>query len=54
MTPCWEGPFGAVKLLLRPSWFTALPERMTKPGNMPDGTAAAATNTAHPTASALT
>ena len=25
MTPCWEGPLGAVRLLLRPSWFTALP-----------------------------
>ena len=24
MTPCWEGPLGAVRLLLLPSWFTAV------------------------------
>jgi len=26
---CWLGPFGAVRLLLRPSWFTAAPESRT-------------------------
>ena len=54
MTPCWEGPLGAVRLLLRPSWFTALPERRIRPGSMPSGTADAGTNIAHPTASART
>jgi hypothetical protein len=54
ITPCWEGPLGAVRLLLRPSWFTALPERRTRPGSMPSGTADAGTSIAQPTASALT
>ena len=25
MTRCWDGPFGAVRPLLAPSWLTALP-----------------------------
>ena len=25
ITACWLGPCGAVRLLLRPSWFTAVP-----------------------------
>ena len=54
ITPCWEGPLGAVRLLLRPSWFTALPERRTRPGSVPSGTADAGTSIAQPTASALT
>ena len=29
MTACWLGPFGAVRLLLRPSWLTALPASST-------------------------
>ena len=54
MTPCWEGPLGAVRLLLLPSWFTALPDSSTKPGSMLAGTAAAGTRIAAPTASART
>jgi len=29
MTACCEGPLGAVRELLRPSWFTAAPVRIT-------------------------
>jgi hypothetical protein len=40
MTACCEGPLGAVRELLRPSWFTAEPVRMTsacgaEPAEMP-------------------
>ena len=29
-TSCWAGPLGAVRPLLRPSWFTELPRRYAK------------------------
>ena len=54
ITPCWEGPLGAVRLLLLPSWFTALPASSAKPCSKPSGTSAAGTRITHPTASART
>ncbi len=32
MTRCWDGPFGAVRPLLAPSWLTALPATTASTG----------------------
>jgi hypothetical protein len=34
-TSCWLGPLGAVRLLARPPWFTALPASSTRAPLLP-------------------